>query len=219
VDPYYLPLGASATVQTTWATDYDLVPEPTPQAQWCYPAVNSAYGDSAHFSNAHAPSASSDSISWGLPHESHPTVYTSSEPFGSSSSVESSFSWDGSMPSSDFGGLETSRFSGSESSMACRSDETGVEAEQESAQPESVRSFFLQVVHLSSIRWLTPCFRENNRHQLSGLTVRSWRLWHSRHPTRHTSGMRGSPSWRPIWVCRAVQPEKTLLHSSFKSRP
>jgi hypothetical protein len=46
------------------------------------------------------------------------------------------------MPSSDFGGLETSHFSGSESSMAGRSDETGVEVEQESAQPESVRSFF-----------------------------------------------------------------------------
>ena len=59
------------------------------------------------------------------------------------------------MPSFDFGGLETSRFSGSESSMASRSDETGVEAEQELAQPESVRSFFLQVVRLSSIRWLT----------------------------------------------------------------
>jgi hypothetical protein len=143
VDPYNLPFNASATGQTTWARDYDLAPEPTSQAQWYYPAANSPYENSAHFSNAYAQSqASSDSFSWGLPHEGHPTVSTSSEPFASSSSVEPSTSWDGAMPSFDFGGLETSRFSGSESSMAGCSDEMGVEAEQKSAQPESVRSFF-----------------------------------------------------------------------------
>ena len=209
----------------TWATDYDLVPEhlvpePTLQAQWCYPAV--AYGNSAHFSNAYAPSASSDSISWDRLHEGQPTLSASSEPSASSSSFEPSFSWDGSMPSFDFGGLETSRFSGSESSMPSensRSDEMGIEAEQESAQPESVRSFFLQAVHLSSIRWLTPCCRGNNRHKLAGPTARSSRLWHSRHPTHHTSGTRGSLNWRPTLVCRAALLAGTSSHSSFKSRP
>jgi hypothetical protein len=81
------------------------------------------------------------------------------------------------MPSFNFGGLETPQFLGSESSMPSengRRDEMAMKAEQptteaswtegavfepdlvpyrrESTQPENVRSFFLQLFHLSSIR-------------------------------------------------------------------
>ena len=112
---------------------FDFVPEPTLQAQWCHPAVDGTYGESAHCSSAHAPSASSESISWGLFHGGHSTLSASSDPFASSSLFDPSFSWDSSMPSFNFGGLETSRCSGSEPSIPSengRSDEMGVEGEQ-----------------------------------------------------------------------------------------
>ena len=113
---------------------FDFVPESTPQAQWCYPAVDGTYGESAYCSSAHAPSASSESIDWGLLQEGHPTLSASSNPTAYSSSFDPLFAWDGSMPSFDSGGLETSRCSGSESSIPPseigHSDERGAEAKQ-----------------------------------------------------------------------------------------
>ena len=191
MDPHYLTLDASTIHPMTWATNYsydqaqatrpesfqfgennnhvfDFSLEPTPHAQWCYPVDDGAYED------AHAPSASSKSISWGLPHEGHQTLSASSYPLAPPTSFESTFPWDGSMPLFDFGCPE------SESSMPSgnsRSDGMDVEAKQSrtvmehnteasrgehaifvpdivpvQTQPGSVRIFFfLQLVHLSSI--------------------------------------------------------------------
>jgi hypothetical protein len=113
---------------------FDFAPEPTLHAQWFYPADDSAHGYSTHCSGA-----PSDSISWGHLHEGHPTLPASSDPFAFSSSFESSFSFDSSMPLFNPGGVETSQCSGSESGMPPengRSDEMGVEVEQSTATTE-----------------------------------------------------------------------------------
>jgi hypothetical protein len=111
---------------------FDFSLEPT-HSEWCHPADDGEYGNSAH-----APSASSEPITWSLPHEGNPTLFAPSDPFASSSSFGSSFPWDSSMPLFGFGRLESSHSSRSAGlpSENGHSDEMGVQAEQSTTATE-----------------------------------------------------------------------------------
>ena len=82
------PVPGPTTDQMAWATDYNFDPAPM-HTQWCYPTVDGTF------------------------HQGHPTLSTSSDPSPSSLSFDPAFSWDGSMSSFEFGGLETPRWSAS----------------------------------------------------------------------------------------------------------